>query len=87
MDHGPKKPREMIRNDVVLKSLRRANVAADYWISGNFFAKNDLITDFRSNHAKFRHDGEVCSFAGWRFFRQCNWFIRKLVWQFLFMIK
>ena len=27
-------PRELIRNDVVLKSVRRANVAADYWISG-----------------------------------------------------
>ena len=34
-EHGPKNPREEIRNDVVLKSLRRANVAADYWISGN----------------------------------------------------
>lgn len=32
--HGPRNPRELIRNDVVLKSVRRANVAADYWISG-----------------------------------------------------
>ena len=31
--------RQLIRNDVVLKSVRRANVAADYWISG-FDQKN-----------------------------------------------
>ena len=31
--------RNHIRNDVVLKSNRRANIAADYWITGNAFQK------------------------------------------------
>ena len=55
-------PRELIRNDVVLKSVRRANVAADYWISGMtltsfflflpFFLYSDPITRNSDTMAK-----------------------------------
>lgn len=46
MEHGPKNAREEIRNDVVLKSLRRANVAADYWISGSLHPKLTSVIRF-----------------------------------------
>ena len=46
VDHGPKNARQEIRNDVVLKSLRRANVAADYWISGSSNPKLSLAAIF-----------------------------------------
>ena len=33
-----------LRSDVVLKSTRRANVAADYWMTGKkIFAKNSIL--------------------------------------------
>ena len=61
-------PRELIRNDVVLKSVRRANVAADYWISGmtltSFFVSS-FYSVFRSNHTELGYHGQVLYTTGW----------------------
>ena len=49
-----------IRNDVVLKSTRRASVAADYWMTGFQIERKRVYESlFRPDNSEFRNDGQM----------------------------